>query len=164
MGFGRKEMKMLALAAMFAAGQAPFAAAACDPATVELRGDWGKARFHVEIADDAGERAQGLMFREKLGSSAGMLFVYPRPQRVAFWMQNTLIPLDMIFVNEHGVVTRVHDNAIPHDTTSIPGGDDVMVVLEINGGLAKALGIVPGSQLRNPVFAAHDPAWGCDGP
>lgn len=90
-----------------------------------------------------------------------MLFVYDRPQRVSFWMRNTLIPLDMIFMDEAGRVTRVHENAIPLDETGIPGGDEVQYVLEINGGLASRLGIDVGSELRHPIIG-DDAAWPCE--
>ena len=69
-----------------------------------------------------------------------MLFVYEGPRRVAFWMKNTLIPLDMIFADATGRVTRVHANAVPLDETPIDGGEGVQFVLEINGGLADAAG------------------------
>lgn len=131
------------------------AAAACAPNRVTLSGDKGEVSFTVEIADDPAERSQGLMFRASMPMSSGMLFVYDQPETVAFWMKNTLIPLDMIFLNEQGVVEKVHENAVPGDLTSIPGGDNILVVLEINGGLARRLGIEPGTKMRHEVF---DPA------
>jgi uncharacterized membrane protein (UPF0127 family) len=135
--------------------------AECAPDQVDLRGPWGQARFTVELADTAAERAQGLMHRDSMARGAGMLFVYEHPQTVSFWMRNTLIPLDMIFADDTGTVTRVHENAIPLDETAIPGGRGVMVVLEINGGLASAYGIVPGTQLRHPALGAGA-AWPCE--
>lgn len=137
------------------------ALADCDIGRVDLRGDWGAARFSVEVADDPQERSLGLMNRERMATGAGMLFVYEEPQRAVFWMKNTLIPLDMIFMDENGVVTRVHENAIPGDLTGIDGGDDVQFVLEINGGLARRLGIVEGSELRHPAIG-ETAAWPCD--
>ncbi|MFP4328188.1 MAG: DUF192 domain-containing protein [Paracoccaceae bacterium] len=148
---------LVALAVAWATG----AAASCREDVVELRGDWGEARFEVEIADTAPARAQGLMFRESMAREAGMLFVYPRPQRVSFWMKNTRIPLDMIFVDETGTVRRVHVNAIPGDLTPIPGGDGIRAVLEINGGLSETMGISAGTQLRHPAFDAGLAAWPC---
>ncbi|WP_245626819.1 DUF192 domain-containing protein [Aestuariivita boseongensis] len=136
-------------------------AAACSPERVTLSGSGGQSFFNIEIADTPAERSQGLMFRESLPVSSGMLFVYERPQRVSFWMKNTLIPLDMIFVNETGVVEHVHENAIPGDLTPIPGGDNILVVLEINGGLARQLGIGPGTKLRHEVFDPAIAAWPC---
>lgn len=136
-------------------------AAACDPARVDLRGDWGQARFSVEVAATPAERSMGLMHRETLAQSAGMLFVYEHPQPVSFWMRNTLIPLDMIFMDATGTVERVHENAVPLDETGIPGGTDIQFVLEINAGLARRLGIAEGTELRHPAIG-DDAAWGCD--
>ncbi len=155
-------MRRLLLCLVLSLAAAAPAAAACRPDAVDLRGSWGKARFSVELADTEAARARGLMFRESLPRSSGMLFVYPRPVRASFWMKNTLIPLDMIFVDPSGRVTHVHANAIPHDETPIDGGQGVLAVLEVNGGLAARLGISPGSEMRHPAFAANDPVWPCD--
>jgi uncharacterized membrane protein (UPF0127 family) len=130
---------------------------------VDLRWPGGAESFSVELADDPAERARGLMFRESLDPAAGMLFVYESPRRAQFWMKNTLIPLDMIFADAAGRVTRVHSNAIPGDLTPIDGGEGVVYVLEINGGLADRLGIVPGAELRHPAIPAATAAWPCDG-
>lgn len=135
--------------------------AACSEERVDLRGDWGQARFRVEIADTDALRAQGLMNRENLARSAGMLFIFEAPTSPSFWMRNTLIPLDMIFVDPTGAVTHIHQNAVPHDTTPIPGGDNVLMVLEINGGLSEAMGIDVGSQLRHPRLDDDIALWGC---
>lgn len=128
---------------------------------VELRGDFGSARFTVEIADDADERAQGLMFREHLSPSQGMLFVYESVGAPNFWMKNTLIPLDMLFVTPEGVVQAVHEMAVPGDLTPIGGGDGVLAVLEIKGGLAGAIGIGPGDEMRHPAFG-RQAVWPCE--
>ncbi len=131
----------------------------CRADTVYVRGGFGKARFTVDVANTAAERAQGLMNVESMPASKGMLFVYPAPQPVAFWMKNTLIPLDMIFADGRGVVVKVHDSAVPGDLTSIPGGDQVQFVLEINGGMAGMLGISEGAELRHP--SVRRAAWPC---
>ncbi|MEL6103701.1 MAG: DUF192 domain-containing protein, partial [Pseudomonadota bacterium] len=128
---------------------------------VFVRGSFGEVRFNVEIADDPQERSQGLMFRETLPRSSGMLFIYDRPQRLSFWMRNTLIPLDIIFVDPTGVVRHIHHEAVPLDETPITGGDGLIAVLEINGGLARALGIDVGDELRHPAFADGPAAWAC---
>lgn len=132
---------------------------ACRNDTLYLRGEFGKARFSVDVAKTAEDRAQGLMNVDFMPTSKGMLFVYPAPQPVAFWMKNTLIPLDMIFADSHGVVVKVHHSATPGDLTSIPGGDQVQFVLEINGGLAKMLRIEEGAQIRHPTVRRA--AWPC---
>ncbi|MBN2905874.1 MAG: DUF192 domain-containing protein [Rhodobacteraceae bacterium] len=144
----------------FAAALAGPAGAQCADDQVDLRGPWGSARFAVELADDPQERAQGLMNRAALPVMSGMLFVYPRPQRAVFWMKNTFIPLDMIFLDAQGRVVGVHENARPLDETPIDGGSGVLAVLEVNGGLAARLGIAPGSVLRHPALGP-DAAWPC---
>lgn len=128
---------------------------------MHLRGDWGTARFTVELADEPSEQAQGLMHRESMARSAGMLFAYPTPRPTRFWMRNTLIPLDMIFVDSAGVVQKVHSNARPLDETPIFGGSAIQYVLEINAGLSERLGIGPGTQLRHPSIDDAIAAWPC---
>lgn len=139
----------------------PLAAAECRPDEVTLRGDWGEVRLMVELADTAQSRNRGLMQRESLPVRAGMLFLYDEPQPVSFWMKDTLIPLDILFADRSGRITRVHHQAIPGDLTPIPGGDAVFAVLEINGGLARAWGVGPGSEMRHPAFADGPAAWPC---
>ncbi|MCP9483086.1 DUF192 domain-containing protein [Shimia sp. CNT1-13L.2] len=134
---------------------------ACRADRIELRGDFGLAAFRIEVAQTPDERARGLMFREYMAPGAGMLFVFERTGPVAFWMENTLIPLDMIFVDEAGTVSHIHHNAIPHDRTPIPGGDAVRYVLEINGGMARALGIDVGAELRHPAILQKAAVWPC---
>ncbi len=135
------------------------AAAGCAEDKVTLRGDWGHARFAVEIADSPEERAQGLMNVPEMPRMSGMLFVYDAPQLASFWMRNTLIPLDMLFIAPDGVILNLHENAVPLDETPILGGDGVKYVLEINGGMARRLGIAPGDTLQHPMLgdAAVDP-------
>ncbi len=140
----------------------PGLAQVCADNTADLRGTWGQARFQVEIANDDSSRAQGLMFRTELAASQGMLFVYPKPGRPAFWMRNTLIALDMLFITPEGQVQYVHAMARPHDETPISGGDGVLMVLEIRGGMAKMLGIVPGSELRHPALDQEIALWPCE--
>ena len=137
------------------------AAAACSEDRLELRGDFGSVRFRVVVADTPQARAQGLMHVPEMPRLSGMLFVYERPQSVSFWMENTLIPLDMIFADETGVVRRIHENAVPLDRTPIPGGDDIQYVLEINGGMAATLGLSEGDQMRHPAIAQDLAAWPC---
>lgn len=132
--------------------------AACDASRVDLRGPSGRAQFSVEVVDTPAERARGLMFREDMARSAGMLFVYEAPQAAVFWMENTLIPLDMIFADASGRVTHVHSDARPLDRTPIDGGEGVQFVLEVNGGLAARLGIGPGPRCGTPQFPRTPPS------
>lgn len=157
----RSALLILALVCSAGVAQAQTVVAACRADSVMLRGDWGQARFSVELADTPQTRSRGLMYRESMPKSAGMLFVYDAPQRATFWMRNTLIPLDMIFADKLGIVQHVHHEAIPGDETTIDGGADILTVLEINGGLARAMGIVPGSEMRHPAFDADTAAWPC---
>ena len=126
----------------------------CADDKVTIKGDWGQATFTVDVADDPQERARGLMFVEDMPTLSGMLFVYEAPQRVSFWMKNTLIPLDMLFVSPAGEILTIHENAVPGDLTPIPGGDGVQMVLEINGGLANRLGVTVGDVMQHPSFGA----------
>ena len=151
----------LACAANAALTGAALAAPQCAPDRVDLRWPGDGESFAVEVADDATERAQGLMFRESMDPASGMLFVYEGPRRVAFWMKNTLIPLDMVFADATGRVTRVHSGAVPLDETPIDGGEDVQFVLEINGGMAARLGLVPGAEMRHPLIG-QAAVWPCD--
>ena len=115
-----------------------------------------QAKFCVELAINNEERQRGLMFRKGMELSDGMMFVYERPQRVSFWMKNTSIPLDIIFADEAGVITKIFENARPFSTTSIFGGYDVQYVLEINAGLTKSLGIKPGGLIKHSLVLPRD--------
>ena len=150
--------QLIAVAVLSAAAPA---GAACAPDAVELRWTGGQARFTVEIADTAAEREHGLMDRDHVAASAGMLFVYSAPEHAYFWMKNTLIPLDIIFADQTGRVTVVHSDAIPGDLTPLDGGEGVQYVLEINGGLAARMGIAPGAELRAAALDAAKAAWSC---
>jgi uncharacterized membrane protein (UPF0127 family) len=149
----------VALAALGWAGQA--AAETCSAARADFRWPGGQARFAVEIADDDAERARGLMFRESLAAGAGMLFVYDRPQPVAFWMKDTLIPLDMLFIGADGRVNGIHEGAVPGDLTPVHGPADTLMVLEVRGGLARRLGLVEGAELRHPRLPQAGALWPC---
>ena len=153
-------MKWL-VAAVFTMMTSPVAALtapACSTDKAIFLGGTGPVSVTVEIADDPDERAKGLMFRRVLAPDAGMLFIYEQPQPVSFWMRNTLIPLDMIFIDSRGEVRHVHPNARPLDETSIPGamvGDPAparLMVLEVAGGEAARLGIRPGMVLAHPAL------------
>ncbi|WP_370868022.1 DUF192 domain-containing protein [Phaeovulum sp.] len=151
----------LVCAALAAFSASPVAAVECRDDLALFRFPGGQAQFTIELADDPQERQQGLMHRASLPASVGMLFIYERPQTASFWMRNTLIPLDMIFIDPTGTVTKVHANAVPLDETPIPGGDGVLMVLEINGGLARRIGIVPGAELAHPRLAQGTAVFPC---
>ncbi len=133
----------------------------CQADVAQLRGPGGEAVFSVEVADTQEARAQGLMNRESLPASAGMLFVYPRPRSVGFWMKDTLIPLDMIFMDRTGTVQKIGHEAQPHDERPVMGGDGIQTVLEINGGMARRIGISEGWEMRHPAVDQEVAAWPC---
>ena len=120
--------------------------------TVEVVTGRGRARFQVEIAATQAEQARGLMFRKSLAPDRGMLFTYKRPQPAAYWMKNTLIPLDIIYIQPDGRILSIVRNARPHDETPLPSGGLVLGVLEIAGGRAAQLGILPGDRVLHRIF------------
>jgi hypothetical protein len=124
------------------------AEAAAEPASVSVSVSVAGGRsvpFRVEVARTEPEREQGLMYREHLAPDAGMLFIFDRPSPLTFWMKNTFIPLDMIFIGADRRVVGIVENAEPRTLTArrVPGLS--RYVLEINGGLSAKLGILPGA-------------------
>jgi uncharacterized protein len=108
----------------------------------------GKAhRFIVEVARSPEEQATGLMNRQSLAPDRGMVFPYDPPQPVAFWMKNTLIPLDMIFIRADGTIARIEANTIPLSLDTVPAGEPVAAVLELAGGRSAELGIQAGDKV-----------------
>lgn len=109
--------------------------------------------FEVELALTQEEMSVGLMFREDMDDDKGMLFYFGQEREINFWMKNTFIPLDMIFIKADGTIHHIHENAVPEDLTPIPSQGRVMAVLEINAGLSKKLGIQPGDRVNQALFA-----------
>jgi uncharacterized membrane protein (UPF0127 family) len=109
----------------------------------------GVHRFTVQVAATPEQQERGLMFRKVLPSDRGMIFPYDPPQDVSFWMKNTLIPLDIIFIRADGTIARIA-NAKALDVTPLPAGEPVALVLEIAGGRAKQLGIKEGDRVSWP--------------
>jgi uncharacterized protein len=101
------------------------------------------------------ERERGLMFRKQLPEGQGMLFDFKQEQEVSMWMENTYIPLDMIFIRRDGRIWRIAENAEPLSRTIISSDGPVLAVLEVIGGTAKKLGIAPGDRVGAPIFARH---------
>lgn len=159
-------MKSNRLLSVMAAGlvvaSASAALAECRDNRVNLRDSDGQFGFTVDLADTPAERAQGLMHVPSMPRFSGMLFVFEAPQRAVFWMENTLIPLDMLFIDAQGVVQHIHENAIPMDRTGIDGGQGIQYVLEINGGMSEMLGIEVGAELRHPALNQQIAAWPCE--
>ncbi len=112
----------------------------------------GLQHFKVEIADTPSSREQGLMYRKALAPDRGMLFDFKTPQEVAFWMKNTILPLDMVFIAKDGRIVSIARNAVPFDQTPIPSGGPILGVLEINGGVADKEGLEPGDKVVAALF------------
>ena len=112
----------------------------------------GRTRFFVEVADDDAEREQGLMFRKVVPPDQGMLFDFKTPRPVAFWMKNTLIPLDIVYIRRDGSVLSIARNTTPLSETPIPSGGPVVGVLELAGGRAQEIGLLPGDQVEHRIF------------
>ena len=135
---------------------------ACLEDKIYIKAYSGVVVFSLELAKTLSEKQKGLMGREKLNERSGMLFLYDKPHQVAFWMKNTIIPLDIIFISSSGKINHIHHNAKPFSTRSISGGFDILVVLEINGGMAKLEGIKIGDIVKHPFFSQFDPIWPCE--
>jgi uncharacterized membrane protein (UPF0127 family) len=112
----------------------------------------GSFHFKVEVADTDATRERGLMFRRSLAADRGMLFDFKMAQSVAFWMKNTLIPLDMLFVAPDGHIISIAREAAPLSETPIPSGGDILGVVELRGGRAAEIGAEPGDVVRERRF------------
>lgn len=125
-------------------------AMAADPVPLTVQAGGSTYRFEVEIADDPAERSQGLMYREQLAANAGMLFLYPDERPRTFWMKNTPLSLDIIFIAADGRVVSIAAEAKPFDETPLGSQVPAQAALEIQGGLAAQLGIAPGAKVTWP--------------
>ena len=112
----------------------------------------GSHKFTVEVATTPGQMEQGLMFRRSLAADAGMIFDYGVPSLAAMWMKNTLIPLDMLFVDAKGRIVNIRERAVPGSLDTIPAAGPVRATIELNGGTAARLGIKPGDKVVHPIF------------
>lgn len=112
----------------------------------------GPVSFRIEIADDEAERERGLMYRTSLAPDAGMLFEWTSPARRAFWMRNTYIPLDIIYIGVNGRIISIAAMTEPFSEEPIPSNGAALGVLEIAGGRAAELGIDIGDQVHHRIF------------
>ena len=135
----------LAFAILFFVAPAPAQTANLQKIDIASKG--GTHSFLVEIADNDAERARGLMYRKDLPEGRGMLFDFKREQDVGFWMKNTYIPLDMIFIRADGTIRRIAANTEPLSERTVPSGGPVRYVLEVIGGTGRKLGIEPGDKV-----------------
>jgi uncharacterized membrane protein (UPF0127 family) len=124
-----------------------------DLQTVEIATKNGVHVFAVELANTDETRALGLMHRKELPEGRGMLFDFRRDQEVSMWMQNTFIPLDMIFIRADGRIHRIAENTEPHSTRLISSGGPVRGVLEVIAGTARKFGIATGDRVAHSMFS-----------
>ena len=143
------------IAALLYAFGAPAPAPAAGEATLEIVSRTGVHAFAVELATNDAERSRGLMFRKELPEGRGMLFDFERDQPVAFWMHNTYISLDMIFIRGDGRIVRIAEDTTPMSDDLIPSGRPVRAVLEVVAGTARKLGMAPGDRVKGAIFGDH---------
>lgn len=115
----------------------------------------GPVTLNVEIADDEAERNRGLMFRESLADNAGMLFHFQEPEMASFWMRNTILSLDIIFIAPNGRILNIADHTTPYSEAPIPAEGLTRGVLELRAGRAEALGIRPGALVHHRIFGTE---------
>jgi uncharacterized membrane protein (UPF0127 family) len=110
--------------------------------------------FTVEVARSDSEKSRGLMFRRSLSPDAGMLFDWPDRPVATMWMKNTLIPLDMMFIDRQGRIVYIAERTVPHSLEHVSAGRRVRAVLELRGGAAGKLSIAVGDRVIHPIFDA----------
>ncbi len=132
-----------------------FIAACSGEEKVILHTSNGEVAFAIDLANTPASRAKGLMFVQDLPDDKGMLFDFGEEREVSFWMRNTFIPLDMIFVAADGTIKNIHANARPHDQTGIPSKFPVRFVFEIAGGRAAEIGLEVGDKMSHPLVNAN---------
>jgi uncharacterized membrane protein (UPF0127 family) len=151
-GFSTRLFKLvvmlMVMAGAFGAGRAE--AQAFEPLTIVT--STGRHTFQVEVMRTPEQRAKGLMHRQFMPSDRGMLFDFGRVEPVAMWMQNTYIPLDMFFIAATGQIVRITERTEPLSTRTLPSGEPVLSVLELNGGAAEKIGAKVGDVIEHPLF------------
>lgn len=144
---------VLAAGPLAAQDQPPSAKPGWNDLTIETPA--GKQfHFKIELALTPAEHQRGLMFRDKMAPDAGMLFVFENAEPQSFWMKNTLIPLDMIFIRTDGTIANIVEKAEPQTLTTRDSDGPAKAVLELNGGITRFLGIKAGDRVIHPLIAA----------
>src|SRR5712691_8783174 len=128
---------------------------AVDLQPLEIVSKTGVHTFAVEVAVTPEEQAKGLMFRRELPEGQGMLFDFQREQPATFWMKNTYVSLDMIFIRADGRILRIAENTVPLSEALVPSGGPVRAVLEVIAGTAKKLGLAAGDRVAHPIFGSR---------
>jgi len=106
------------------------------------------SKVDIEVSDNAPERAQGLMWRKAMGENQAMLFIFPAPEQQAFWMKNTIMPLDIIFIDEDNVIVKIHKNAVPYSEKSLPSEKNSIFVVETIAGYCDKNGVKEGDKIK----------------
>ncbi len=120
-----------------------------------IDGDIEKVSYQVEVARDNASRRRGLMYRKELSPNRGMVLDYKHSRKVAIWMKNTYIPLDIIFIDKTGIIVNIHEGAEPLSIKTIESAGEVRTVLEINAGQVEQYGIKVGDQVRHASFGTR---------
>lgn len=121
--------------------------AGLDQTTLCIASDTKTRAFTVEIARTPVEQAKGMMFRTEMADDTGMIFPFPEPKPASFWMKNTVIPLDIIFIRPNGTIESISENTVPYSTDPVMSGEPVAAVLELRGGLTSEVGIKAGDKV-----------------
>jgi uncharacterized membrane protein (UPF0127 family) len=122
---------------------------------LEIASKGGVHTFAVELALTPEQQSQGLMYRKELPEGQGMLFDFKREQEATFWMKNTYVPLDMIFIRADGRIHRIATNTTPLSEALVSSGGPVRAVLEVVAGTTKKLGIAAGDRVAHPIFSGR---------
>ena len=138
----------------------PITSKGCEAGFLNIKFNQSQTKIRVELAENFEDRKKGLMFRQTLDLGSGMLFVYESPQTVNFWMKNTLIPLDIAFADESGIIKRVVKNTVPYSLDLILGGDNIKYVVEVNAGVSSEINLFEGSQIQHEKLA-EAALWQC---
>lgn len=140
------------LALLVLAGAARAELATFQHSTLTIDTNNGPQHFAIELALTPEQQEQGLMYRREMPADAGMLFIFPAAEIARFWMHNTFIPLDMVFIAADGHIAGIHERAVPMNDEAISSETPVRAVLELNGGTASRLGIKPGDLVHYAAF------------
>lgn len=131
---------------------APVGAWAADMTQLTVVTPTSRIKFTVELAETDEQQHKGLMFRESLPEQHGMIFDFGSPRHIDMWMKNTLISLDMIFIDNSGIITQISPNTVPESLDIIPSKKDTRAVLEVAAGTASRLHMIPGDKVIYPIF------------
>ncbi|MDA1239105.1 MAG: DUF192 domain-containing protein [Proteobacteria bacterium] len=154
-----KNCAAISLLALFAMGTAGFSACSVDSAAISSNGK--VFTFRVELAATPEDRAIGLMFRRQMDVDSGMMFIYPNPSYLVFWMKNTYISLDILFFDKTGLITKVLRNNAPLSQKKLIGGPNLVGALELLAGSSSLLGLGVGDQIQYPLLDQETAVWPC---